>query len=462
MEEANNYIRIKEVVKAKMQLQDYTGARSLIREALETSPQFDQATEMLTVCDILCSAGIQLPGIGVNWYWVLQLYASAEASIIDDQYRELVSLLDPIKNDFPGTGLALKFIEDAYSVLSDPVKRAIYDSKRNCTENASGDSNKAQDNDVVNASNAATADVAVGAIDLGASSSKSKRIIDEACNGSGSARRSTEDLDSNGKRKLCAQESCVETAPRISDCSDEGSFTHMPNPSTNMMDTCGSTGGNQIGLSKWSPKNFVADQVWAVYDGPDSMPRLYAKVINVFSQSEVCVTFLELNPMIDEEIQWVEEGLPVVCGIFRAGGGTTILEMSRFSHIVNCDTSSRKSFYRIFPQKGEVWAMYKNWNFKWKQTDHIPYECRLVEILSDYSEENGLIICSLVEVNGRLTFFQRQLYEGYQLTRQLSRLEMLSFSHRIPAFSVRGVKDSDIPKGSLHLEPDALPPKVFD
>ncbi|CAD5176791.1 unnamed protein product [Musa acuminata subsp. malaccensis] len=162
--------------------------------------------------------------------------------------------------------------------------------------------------------------------------------------------------------------------------------------------------------------------------------------------------------MIDEEIQWVEENLPLACGIFRAGNVGN-LDMSRFSHIVKCDSSKKQSFYRIFPKKGEIWAAYKNWNNNWKDFNFVGFLCQVVEILSDFSKESGTSICSLVEVEGCVTFFVRKLHEGFQLTKQLQRLEMLSFSHGIPTFTVVGIKNHAIPKGSWHLELDALPPR---
>lgn len=86
-------------------------------------------------------------------------------------------------------------------------------------------------------------------------------------------------------------------------------------------------------------------------------------------------------------------------------------------------------FYKMFPRKGEIWAMY-TYIINWRSSALSGYQCRVVEILSDFSEENGVSICSLAEVPGRLTFFQRQLlHDGLELTKQLSRFELLSFSH---------------------------------
>uniref|UniRef100_A0A0D9V9T3 J domain-containing protein n=1 Tax=Leersia perrieri TaxID=77586 RepID=A0A0D9V9T3_9ORYZ len=242
----------------------------------------------------------------------------------------------------------------------------------------------------------------------------------------------------------------------------EAAVTQLSNPSTSKMDL----GSPQQGLmsynNKVSPEHFVEGQIWAVYDARDRMPRSYVRVIRVVSHTAVSVLKLEPHPMLNEEIRWVEDGLPVACGVLRAGTETTYKEMSEFSHPVECDWSAKRSFYRIFPKKGEIWAMYKNWKITLSSSDIDKCEPCMVEILSDYSDEVGVNVCRLTRVKGFLSFFQRVTVEDFHLTRLISRSDMLSFSHRVPAFVVIEIKDRDIPKGSWHLEPNALPLKNID
>ncbi|PIA32771.1 hypothetical protein AQUCO_04300008v1 [Aquilegia coerulea] len=209
----------------------------------------------------------------------------------------------------------------------------------------------------------------------------------------------------------------------------------------------------------WRRNDFSVGQVWAVYSGKDDMPRRYALINNVISNSQVRVTFLEPHPILDHEICWEKESLPIVCGIFRVGNSVHNLEMSWFSHSVKCQRSKTQSYYRIYPRKGEIWAMYTNWNKKWKQSEFNNYQYRVVEILDDFTEASGTRVARLVEVKGCMTFFQRHRYDGFELIRTVSKTEILSFSHRIPAFKVPGIERYDIPESSLHLEPDALPPR---
>ncbi|KAJ4947957.1 hypothetical protein NE237_005555 [Protea cynaroides] len=212
--------------------------------------------------------------------------------------------------------------------------------------------------------------------------------------------------------------------------------------------------------SQWTAKDFFSGQIWAVYDGPDSMPRQYVRINNLVSRSEVCVTVLKPYPIRDNEIQWVKENLPVVCGLFQADRITCNIQLSRFSHLMKCEQSKDKSFYRIYPMKGDIWAVYRNWNSKWTRSNYNGCRYRIVEVLSDFSEGSGQRVARLVEVTGFLTFFQRQLDDDFELLRTVSRREMFSFSHQIPAFIVAGIETQDLPEGSLHLEPDALPSKL--
>ncbi|GAV60190.1 DUF3444 domain-containing protein [Cephalotus follicularis] len=214
---------------------------------------------------------------------------------------------------------------------------------------------------------------------------------------------------------------------------------------------------NNILKPSWSKNDFAPGQVWAVYYGNDLMPRVYTQVNNTVSGSQVCVTLLESLPTLDHEIHWKKENLPIVNGIFKVSGTSVNIEMSKFSHLVPCRQSVCKSFYKIYPLKGEIWAMYKKWNIEWKQPDHNSYQCQIVEILSG-SEGDGITVARLGEVKGCLTFFHRQQCDGFDLTHAVSRVETLSFSHRIPAFRVPGIGKYGIPESSWHLEPKALIP----
>ncbi|XP_030940631.1 uncharacterized protein LOC115965524 [Quercus lobata] len=208
----------------------------------------------------------------------------------------------------------------------------------------------------------------------------------------------------------------------------------------------------------WSSNDFATGQVWAVYSGKDFLPRQYTRIDDIIYESQVCLTFLEPLPILDDEIDWKKENIPIVCGKFKVSGTSVNLEMSQFSYLVYSVKSNDEPFYRIYPIKGEIWAMYKNWNSKWKRSDYENCQCQVVQILSNLCEREEITIVRLEEVKGCLTFFHQKQFDGFDLTHAVSQSAMLGF-YRIPTFRVPGIGRYGIPESSWHLELIALPPK---
>ncbi|XP_021736043.1 uncharacterized protein LOC110702615 [Chenopodium quinoa] len=703
-----------EVAKRMAANRDYAGARSKLLEAHNQFPDFKIATQMITVCDILCTSELTLNG-EIDWYWVLELSPEASNSQIESKYNKLVSLLEGIKDDFPGSVTALKLVHEAYAVLSNASKTWIFNSRRLTSMDVSesfvpsvsslGDmghqngrslSQEHDSSPVCESSASKNADAAIGLVGIGERSltpievddsddaddnQQNKGINSTELNFHSSTLKSevTQITDTNvatamdfdlsnekslqnlrattdhmnhenfinfddakkaeafevgqiwaaydsenyprryarinnvsespfrldvtwlrpipqneDERKWCEvrlpvvcglfnlhenEESIVDPAifSHVVPCTvsptydefeifpqedevwavykDWRPFDWLENPESkkacslqviriiegyseegmlavplvkvdgsnniykretevaqertfkipaeflyrfsHQLPACDLEGGKLIGVfgdmpqqdpssinsstsqrptscpssvdsvgnslkMEWTTNDFTPSQVWAVYDGSDQMPRQYALVNKVFMAGAVEVTFLEPhpNPMDNEEISWIEENLPVSCGIFKLGSRIAVMPLSNFSHLVDCDRTTKNLFYRIYPKKGEIWAMYKNWNRRWKQQDFRDYHCRIVEITSDFTEPSGLSTASLEEVPGYKTFFQKQLCDGFALSRVVSRSEMLSFSHRIEAFVVPGIEAHGIPECSWHLEPDSLPPLI--
>lgn len=145
--------------------------------------------------------------------------------------------------------------------------------------------------------------------------------------------------------------------PDILDCHMEESSAGCPRKSATSTDCLQAPSLPLLHLDtqslniKWSAENFHPGQIWAVYDGPDSMPRSYVIVNNVVSADEVCVSYLEPHPMNDDEIYWVEENLPFVCGFFKASKSTHNLQMSIFSHVVECLEQCQEIFLQNISKK---------------------------------------------------------------------------------------------------------------
>ncbi|XP_077240568.1 uncharacterized protein LOC143881407 [Tasmannia lanceolata] len=206
---------------------------------------------------------------------------------------------------------------------------------------------------------------------------------------------------------------------------------------------------------------FEVGQVWAVFDDRDCMPRYYVYVRKVFSSGfRVCINWLypNPNPKNHDEIDWLDKGLPIACGNFKLGASEKTEKRLMFSHLVSREKDKARNGCKIYPRKGDIWAIFKDWSFKWSSEPdkHTQYEYEYVEVLSDYGEGTGVKIVRLVKVNGFLSLFLRKASKELNSV-QVSSTELFRFSHRIPYYIMNGQEREDIPNGSFELDPASLP-----
>jgi hypothetical protein len=112
---------------------------------------------------------------------------------------------------------------------------------------------------------------------------------------------------------------------------------------------------------------FGNDQVWATYDGEDSMPRLYAVVQKVISLKPFRIKMSFLNSKSNSElapINWVASCFRKTCGDFRVGRYEITKTINIFSHRVNWNKGPR-GIIIITPKKGDTWTLYRNWSSDW-------------------------------------------------------------------------------------------------
>lgn len=179
-------------------------------------------------------------------------------------------------------------------------------------------------------------------------------------------------------------------------------------------------------------------QIWALPDESDGHPRVYARVEKIDADKGTAeVTLLVPHPVSEDEKRWAEEGVPAACGMFRAGNSSILVALAAFSHRMVVEEESTgeadnlNNFYKIFPRKGEVWAAYQRWD---KGKKNLVY--RLVEVLSGFTEDEGVTVAALSWVEGLDDVFQRQVVEGFELVKTLSRKELLRLSHQAVAFKM--------------------------
>ncbi|GMH15118.1 hypothetical protein Nepgr_016959 [Nepenthes gracilis] len=206
-------------------------------------------------------------------------------------------------------------------------------------------------------------------------------------------------------------------------------------------------------------RSFGENQVWAAYDDDDGMPRYYATIHSIVSRNPFKMLISWLNSKTNSELgllNWVSSGFTKTCGDFRVGRYETYDSLDAFSHMVRW-TKGTHGVIRIFPRKGDVWALYRNWSPNWNEltADEVIHKYDMVEVLEDYDEEAGVIVIPLVKVAGFKALFHRHL--GSCQVRRIPREEMFRFSHRVPSHLLTGQKGPNAPECCRELDPAATP-----
>ncbi|KAK7246709.1 hypothetical protein RIF29_41579 [Crotalaria pallida] len=107
---------------------DLHGARSFAIRARESDPRFDATELLIAVIDTLLAGEARISDHLLDWYSILQvLRYTQNIEYIAAQYRRLAILLDPHRNPFAFAAHAFTLVHDAWSVLSNPSKKVVYD-----------------------------------------------------------------------------------------------------------------------------------------------------------------------------------------------------------------------------------------------------------------------------------------------------------------------------------------------
>ncbi|XVF12636.1 hypothetical protein REPUB_Repub08aG0136000 [Reevesia pubescens] len=179
-----------------------------------------------------------------------------------------------------------------------------------------------------------------------------------------------------------------------------------------------------------SESSFEDDQVWAAYDDDNGMPRFYARIHKVISLKPFKMKISWLNSRSNNEfglLDWVGSGFSKTCGEFRSGRHEISETLNFFSHKVQW-TKGTRGVIRIFPRKGDVWAIYRNWSPDWD--DRTPDE-----------------------VAGFRTIFHKHM-DPKELKR-IPKKEMFRFSHQMPNYLLTSQEAHNAPTGCCELDPAA-------
>lgn len=123
--------RLLGVAEKLLQNRDLNGSRDFAVLAQETEPLLDGSDQILSVVDVLLAAERRINNHH-DWYGILQVDSrSNDQDLIKRQYRRLALLLHPDKNKFAFADQAFRLVAQAWAVLSDVVKKPLYDNELN-------------------------------------------------------------------------------------------------------------------------------------------------------------------------------------------------------------------------------------------------------------------------------------------------------------------------------------------
>ncbi|EOA30041.1 hypothetical protein CARUB_v10013147mg [Capsella rubella] len=202
---------------------------------------------------------------------------------------------------------------------------------------------------------------------------------------------------------------------------------------------------------------FQAGQIWAVYDEEEGMPRFYALIRKVTTPFMLRYVWLE----VDQDNENARPKLPVSVGKFEVGNIEQTNECSIFSHLVGNTKKIRGRKFTVFPKKGEIWALFKNWDNNWSADSVSPlkYEYEFAEILSDHTEGATVSVGFLSKVKGFNCVFC-PVPKDESNTCEIPPHEFCRFSHSIPSFRLKGTEGLGVTEGWYELDPAALPVSV--
>ncbi|GER30416.1 chaperone DnaJ-domain superfamily protein [Striga asiatica] len=108
---------------------DLLGSKSFAGRARDSDPSLTPADQILAVAETLLAGDRRIGNNQHDWYAILRVspQQGRDTDLIANQYRSLALLLNPQKNRFPFAEQAFRLVLDAWSVLSNPSRKSVYD-----------------------------------------------------------------------------------------------------------------------------------------------------------------------------------------------------------------------------------------------------------------------------------------------------------------------------------------------
>ncbi|CAH2077728.1 unnamed protein product [Thlaspi arvense] len=187
--------------------------------------------------------------------------------------------------------------------------------------------------------------------------------------------------------------------------------------------------------------SFAVDQVWALYDSKDDMPRIYAQIRRIFrweSDLSLQVTLLE-----HVETRKDEKSIPTTaCGRFEYGD-TEIKSHLMFAHEMQHIKCGKHVI--VNPRKGEKWAVFRDWNTSWSSHSGLhepPYRFDFVEVITEFDDHIGIEVAYMGKLEGFESVSRRDEQHGLSKI-TISPGEMQRFSHKVASAEAPTVENQD-------------------
>uniref|UniRef100_A0A2P2LK42 J domain-containing protein n=1 Tax=Rhizophora mucronata TaxID=61149 RepID=A0A2P2LK42_RHIMU len=123
-------LKAKEIAERRFTEKDFASAKNYALKAKGLCPGLEGISQMVATFEVYIASEIKCNG-GIDYYSVLGLKPSADRDAVKRQYKKLAVLLHPDKNKTVGADGAFKLVSEAWTMLSDSLKRRSHDLKRN-------------------------------------------------------------------------------------------------------------------------------------------------------------------------------------------------------------------------------------------------------------------------------------------------------------------------------------------
>ncbi|GLT27445.1 hypothetical protein SLA2020_024420 [Shorea laevis] len=122
-------LKAKEIAEKRFAERDFAGAKNYASKAKTLYPGLEGISQMVATFEVYMASETRYGG-EIDYYSILGLNPSADREAVKKRYKKMAVLLHPDKNKCVGADGAFKLVSEAWSLLSDRIKKSSYDLER--------------------------------------------------------------------------------------------------------------------------------------------------------------------------------------------------------------------------------------------------------------------------------------------------------------------------------------------